>query len=270
MRASLSLLALSTLAPLALVHASDAKAAPPWVDRTLTLPGGDWAFDGGLGLAHIPPPPPGPVHEVTGGVNMEVAVGVTDRVELGLRSAIRFGEAPDRGIEADRYGRLFDRQTFDTGAEVIANPEFRVTGAIVRESIVELALEGRMVLPFEAGTAAGFLFGVPLALHFADILRLDVGAYMPVIFYRPDTEIDLRLPADLWIQASDKLWLGPMSGVEFQHLGRPNEVADISLGFGLGYQISHALDFKTMFLFPDLNHASGDFGVGAGLQVRIE
>jgi hypothetical protein len=269
MRARLSLFTLSSLSPLVLALATDAKAAPPWVDRNLTLPAGDWAFDFGLGIAHIPPPPP-PVHEVTGGVSTEVAVGVTSRVELGLRSALRFGEEPDRGVEADRYGRLFDRQTFDTGSALFANPEFRVTGAIVRESVVELALEGRVVLPFEAGTAAGVLFGVPVAFHFADILRLDVGAYTPVVFYNPDTEIDLRLPADLWIQASDRFWLGPMTGVELDRLGRVNEVTNVSLGFGLGYQLTHALDFKIMFLFPDINHQGGDFGIGAGIQVRID
>jgi|HubBroStandDraft_1064217.scaffolds.fasta_scaffold243884_1 hypothetical protein len=269
MRASLSLLALSTLALLA-AYASDAGAAPPWVERTLTLPGGDWAFDVGLGVAHIPPPPPGsPVHEVTGGVNMEVAVGVTDRVELGLRSALRFGEAPDRGVEADRYGRLFDRQTFDTGAGVIANPEFRVTGTIVRESIVELALEGRVVLPFEAGTGAGFLFGVPASFHFGSMFRLDVGAYTPVILFDHNqhfsTEVDLRLPANFWIQATDRLWLGPMAGIEFvqpQYANDPN----VFVGFGLGYQIAHALDFKTMLLA----YQNGDFGIGAGIQVRVE
>jgi hypothetical protein len=269
MRVRLSLFTVSVLVLLAVVLAADAHAAPPWVDRNLTLPAGDWAFDVGLGVAHIPPPP-APVHEVTAGVSTEAAVGVTSRVELGLRSALRFGEEPDRGVEADRYGRLFDRQTFDTGSALFANPEFRVTGAIVRESVVELALEGRVVLPFEAGTAAGFLFGVPMAFHFADILRLDVGAYMPVVFYNPPTEVDLRLPADLWIQASDQLWLGPVTGLEFTHLGNANGVTNLSLGFGLGYQLTHALDFKTMFLFPDINHQSGDFGIGAGIQVRVD
>jgi hypothetical protein len=269
MRVRLSLFTVSVLVLLAVVLAADAHAAPPWVDRNLTLPAGDWAFDVGLGVAHIPPPP-APVHEVTAGVSTEAAVGVTSRVELGLRSALRFGEEPDRGVEADRYGRLFDRQTFDTGSALFANPEFRVTGAIVRESVVELALEGRVVLPFEAGTAAGFLFGVPMAFHFADILRLDVGAYMPVVFYNPPTEVDLRLPADLWIQASDQLWLGPVTGLEFTHLGNANGVTNLSLGFGLGYQLTHALDFKTMFLFPDINQQSGDFGIGAGIQVRVD
>jgi hypothetical protein len=263
MRARLFLLALVATVPLAATSARSAHAAPPWVDRNLTLPASDWAFDFGLGLAHVP-------DEVTMGANAEMAVGVTSHLELGFRTALRFGDAPDRGVEADKYGRLFDRQTFDTGADVLANPEFRVRGALVRESVFELALEGRLVLPFEAGTAAGVLFGVPMEFHLGSIVRLDMGAYMPVIFYNPNAEVDLRLPVDVWIQATDRLWLGPMTGLEFDRINRPNGTVDLSLGFGLGYQFTHALDLKTMFLFPAINQESGDFGIGVGIQVRID
>jgi hypothetical protein len=267
MRARRWLLALLVATPFVATVATEADAAPPWVDRNLTLPSSDWAFDFGLGVAHTPP---SPANDITAGVNAEMAVGVTSRVELGLRTALRFGDIPDRGVRADQYGRLFDRQTFDTAAEVVANPEFRVRGALVRESVFELALEGRLVLPFEAGTAAGVLLGVPVAIHLGNIARLDVGAYMPVIFYDRDPSVDLRLPLDLWIQATRRLWLGPMTGLEFVRVGDVNGATRVSLGFGLGYQITHALDFKTMLLFPDINHESGDFGIGAGIQVRID
>jgi hypothetical protein len=42
------------------------------------------------------------------------------------------------------------------------------------------------------------------------------------------------------------------------------------MGFGLGYSITHYLDFKTMFLFPAINEDSRFYGVGAGVQIRIE
>jgi hypothetical protein len=268
MRARPSILAAPVVA-LAATLALPVHAAPEWVDRHLTLPASDWAFDFGLGLAHVPPHP-GPPDDLTAGANVEMAVGVTSRVELGVRTALRFGNPPDRGVEADRYGRLFDRQTFDTAAEVLANPEFRVRGALVRESIFELALEGRLVLPFEAGTAAGLMFGVPMAAHLGSIVRLDFGPYIPFVFYDGRTAVDLSLPLDVWIQASDRLWLGPMTGLDFVGIDNRNSGTNVSLGFGLGYQITHALDFKAMLLFPEINHEGRDFGLGAGIQVRIE
>ena len=45
----------------------------------------------------------------------------------------------------------------------------------------------------------------------------------------------------------------------------PRQSPYVSLGFGLGYQITHYLDFKTMFLFPELNQDSRIFGLGAGV-----
>jgi len=75
---------------------------------------------------------------------------------------------------------------------------------------------------------------------------------------------------DAWIQTSRRFWLGPLTGVAFERLGDNNGAASVSLGFGFGYQITRALDFKAMFLFPTINDESRNFGVGAGLQARIE
>jgi hypothetical protein len=259
---------LTTLACLAALTAfgQDALGAPPWVDRTLTLPSGDWAFDFGLGLG--PVPPPGDSAGV--GINAEMAVGLTDRVELGLRTGLRFGDAFARAINGDSYGRLYDRQTFDQGPDVLANPEVRVRGALVRGTVVELALEGRLVVPIADGTDAGLLAGVPLAFHLGNRVRLDTGAYLPILFFPHRPVPSLNIPIDVWIQASRRLWLGPVAGVAFQQLGQPDATTSVSLGFALGDALTRFIDFKAMFLFPHIDDGSRDFGVGAGLEVRIE
>jgi hypothetical protein len=234
----------------------------------LTLPGGDWAFDFGLGVNHVQPAP-APLPAVSGaGINAEMAVGLVSRVELGVRTGLRFGDAADRSTRGDEYGRLFDRQTFATGAEVLANPEVRLRAALVREEVVELGLEGRVVLPFEPGTDAGVLFGLPLAFHLGSRVRLDVGVYVPIVFFPADPRVDVALPVDVWIQATRRLWLGPMTGLR---LARIRSVDDqISFGFGLGYQITRAIDFKAMLLFPEVSIDGRNFGAGAGVQIRIE
>ncbi len=255
---------------LVLATARSAQAAAPWVDRHLTLPSGDWGFNFGLGVGHVP--------DDTGvGVNAEMAVGLLSRLELGVRTGLRFGDGPSRAINADYYGRLFDRQTLPGGPgtaegnEVLANPEVRVRGALVREEIVELGLEGRVVLPFADDSVAGLLFGVPMAFHLGDRVRLDLAADVPIVFYQNDTTVGLHVPVDLWIQATRRFWIGPMTGLAFDSLGdRRGGTTSVSLGLGLGYSITHALDFKAMFLFPDINDDSRDFGAGAGIEVRIE
>jgi hypothetical protein len=260
------LLALAAFAATASL-AARAQAAPEWVDRPLTLPAGDFAFDVGLGVGHIPGRP----EDTNAGFNLEGAVGITSRVELGVRAGIRFGDGYDRSIQPDYYGRLFDRQTFDEGDAVVANPEVRIVGAIVRESIVEVGLEGRVVIPFADGTGAGLLFGVPLAFHLGSIVRLDTGAYLPVTFPpRDDDQVGLNLPLDVWIQAGSRFWLGPMTGLQFGAIGTHHGFTEVSLGIGIGYQITRAIDFKGSFLFPEINDDSRVFGFGVGLQFRVE
>jgi hypothetical protein len=248
------------------LFASDAFAYPPWVDRRDTLLSGDWAFDFGLGIGHVPAP-----DHASAGINMEMAVGLTDRVELGVRTGLRIGDQGDRSIEPDNYGRLFDRQYFDGGTSVVANPEVRVRGAVVRGDVAELALEGRFIVPVDAQSVAGLEFGMPLALHLGDRVRLDTGFWLPTTFYNPAI-LGISVPFDLWIQVTPRLWLGPMSGLYWPNVSHnpPANQPAVSMGFGLGYSITHYLDFKAMMLFPTVNNDGRVFGAGAGIQVRIE
>jgi hypothetical protein len=251
------------------LHAAPAAAAPPLVERGITLPRHDWAFDFGLGIGHAETLPD-PVFRSTGvGLNVEGAVAVTDHLELGLRTGIRLGD-DGRFTRADAYGRLFDRQTFGTYTDTIADPEFRIRGALVHGPIVELALEGRASLPIERGSYFGMMFGMPLMFHLGHRVRLDTGIFVPVVF-EPRTASAISAPLDVWIQATNRLWLGPMTGVGVRTAPGNSDVA-VSLGFGLGYSITRTIDFKAMFLFPRINQSEGarNFGTGAGVQIRIE
>jgi hypothetical protein len=256
------LVAAATIAFLASA-AGSAQAAPPWVDRHLTMPSGTWAFDLGLGVGHVPPQR----DDTAAGFNLEMAVAI-DRVELGLRTGLRPGDDVARSIEADNYGRLYDRQTFDAGGDVFANPEFRVRVAILRGPIVDLAVEGRIIVPTDRGNA-GLEPGLPLAFHFGDRVRLDTGVWLPILT-GPNSFVAVSLPLDVWIQITPQLWLGPMTGFQVAPLGNGPSHSYVSLGFGLGYQVASFVDFKTMLLMPDINDDGRIFGVGAGVQIRIE
>jgi hypothetical protein len=243
---------------LTLAAAPAARAAAPWVDRSITLPHRDWAFDFGLGIGHVP-------NSLGPGFNVEGAYGVTRAVQLGLRTGFRFND-PARLGSADVYGRPFDTETYGTGLDVVANPEFYVRGALIRGEVVELGLEGRIMSPFSLGL--GLMFGVPLAFHFGRVARLDTGVYVPVLFYDP-TQSLVSFPAHLWLQLTDRFWLGPMTGVRVTTTRGSR--TEVPLGFGLGYSVLRSLDFKAEALFQDVANGSAQYwGFGGGLQVRIE
>jgi hypothetical protein len=273
------LLAVSAIAVLSLAFARDASAAPPGVERPDTLPRHNWAFDFGLGIGHNDFGRGN--GSFTGpGLNLEGAVGIIDRLELGFRGGIRMNDEA-RAVQADNFGRLFDRQTFGVDGSTFSNPELRIRGNLVRERVFELSLEGRIVLPFERQTYFAAEFGVPLRFHFG-IVRLDTGVWLPLLVFQNNPPVIVSIPVDVWFQVTEKLWLGPMTGITFYHqsvtdpgpppVTRNFDEQNVSLGFGLGYQIASMVDFKTMFLFPAINHDPGAnyWGIGAGIQVRIE
>jgi hypothetical protein len=263
-RSPLALLATAA----AITFARDAGAAPPWVDRRIVLPRHDFSFDAGLSVAHLETPG----DDLNGvGLNLEAAFGITERLELGFRTGLRFGD-DGRITSADFYARLWDTDTYDVGTETFANPEARLRYAILGGDVVELGLEARMYLPIAENSEFGVAPGLPVAFHLGEIARLDTGVLVPIILSDPDTTTIISIPARLWFQVSQKAWLGPLSGVRVVNDANGNNDTQVPLGFGFGYQISQAVDLKTQFLFRDVdrNDATDDFGVGAGLQFRIE
>jgi hypothetical protein len=244
--------------------AASAAADPPWVDRHVTMRGDSMAFDVGVGIAHQEGPPQNPTGA---GLNLEVSGSPLDGLEFGIRSGFRFG-TDGQVTQADAYGRLFDRPTFGTNNDVAANPELRIRGALLRGRVVEVGLEGRAFLPAEAGSQFGMMLGVPLLFRIDHAVRIDTGVFAPVVFYSP-VQGAFSVPLDIWIQATNRFWVGPMTGVVFYTV---NNRADAPFGLGLGYQISAVVDLKAQVLFPEVNEPQGaqNVGFGVGIQARVE
>ncbi len=258
-------IAAGTLLMLAALE-GDARAAEPLVFRPMTQRQLVFAGDVGLGLARLDRRSPCIGECVGPGLNLEGALGITDRVELGFRTGIRLGN-DGRTTRADYFGRTLWTETYGTGGETVANPELRIRGVVYSGSVVEVGLDGRVILPVEDNTRFGMMFGVPLAFHVADFLRIDTGPYFPIVLSRLN---GLSVPGYFWFQVSPKLWLGPMARLNFINYAGPGDhVANLLLGFGLGYQVASAVDLKTMILFPAVDDGLHQLGAGFGVQFRI-
>lgn len=245
-----------------------ARAAPRYVERPLTLPRLVFAGDAGIGVAHVRF---GRSDFTGAGLNLEGAIGITDSVELGLRTGVRLGDDA-RFLGADAFGRTLFTETYGTGGDTVANPELRVRWAAYSGRVVEVGLDGRLYLPVEEGTRTGVMFGVPLAFHIGEIMRIDLGLYLPVVFSDP-VAIVVSVPGYFWFQVSRAVWLGPMVGLRHVDPGGPARSRDdLLLGFGLGYQVASAVDLKWMLFAPRVNAGRDElraFGAGFGVQFRI-
>lgn len=250
-----------------LLAAGDARAADPWVDRPITLPRMNFAGDVGLGLGHAHF---GDRDFFGPGLNLEGAFGITNTIEVGLRLGIRLNDDA-RATGADAFGRTFFLDTWGVNADSVANPEAHIRWAAYQGHVVEVGLDGRVYLPIEQGSAPGLMFGVPLAFHIGNSVRIDTGAYLPFVFHRR-SYIVFSVPGYFWFQVTEKVWLGPLAEVRFINPDIGNNHTDLLLGFGLGYQVTRPIDLKTWLLFPAINQDAGGryFGAGFGVQFRIE
>jgi hypothetical protein len=111
------------------------------------------------------------------------------------------------------------------------------------------------------------MLALPVALR-AGALRLDTGVYVPVIFSDPTLTI-ISVPLHLWIQATPRLWLGPLFGLRVVANG--GNQTEVPLGFGMGTALDRAVDLRAWFLFPDVsqNGSTRGYGGGVALQLRF-
>ena len=148
-----TLLLLSVVAVFATTQAS---AAPAWVSRGIIIPRGDVALGLGLGFGRAPT---GPNTSMSGfGLNLEIAVGTSSNVELGVRAGFRLDDG-GQGTQADGYGRAFQSETYGTRFDRVSNPEVRVRWVASRTSVAELGTELRAYVPTEAGSRFGSCWG---------------------------------------------------------------------------------------------------------------
>jgi hypothetical protein len=254
-----------TSAALAALAAQPRPQAASFVERPLVLPRSQWALDTGLGIGHLDLP--APAGDITGlGLNLELRGGVSDAVQLGVRTGFRLGD-DGRATEADRFGRTFETETYGTGADTVANPEVSLRLAVVRTDAVALGLEGRLYVPIADGSKIGTMIALPLHFHLGERARLESGVYVPIIFTDPRTSV-VSFPFHLWLQATDSLALGPISGVRLHY---PGGSTSVPLGAGLNYAVSPESDLRAWLLFPNVKGSGSTdyFGAGVGLELRF-
>jgi hypothetical protein len=278
---------------LTLFIAPGAPAAGPFVDAPLTLPPWHFSADAGVGFGTFQSYGPNPSNpdnppvlqggtQLGWGMNLEAAVGLPFRAEIGLRIGYRFGSAvagnegasvPAGALgNADHFARLFDPISSEPGLSSFANPEVRLRDTVFDSRTVQVGLETRIIVPTADGAVFGLTPGVPLRIHLPDFVRIDTGLYLPIAFFS-DTSYSLDIPVQAFFQLGDA-FVGPMTGIRYNVLdvpGEPNTV-DIPLGIGGGYTLGGCVDLKAQIRVErinDTNWASQFLGgaVGAGLRL---
>ena len=244
------------------------EAAERWVDRPMTLHRLVFAGDVGLGVGHAGAAP----RSLTGaGLNLEGAIGVTETVELGLRTGVRFGDE-GRAIRADDFGRTLWTETYGTGEDTFANPEARVSVGVLPPAAsprwgstgASTCRSGNQHQRRHDDRRPARLprVGQPAYRH----RRLTSRSSSPT---GPSTAS--RIPGYFWFQPSPQVWLGPMTALSTSSaMAAVRTTPTCCSASGSAYQVANAVDLKTWFLFPTIDDNPGhNFGFGFGVQFRI-
>ncbi len=271
MRTALAL----TVAVVALTLTSESSAAPEWVDRRIVLSGKPVAgsVDVGMGVGHTElfVGRNGTISASGAGFNTEAVLGLVGRVDLGLRFGARVNDE-SAVAQADSYAHFYNPDAtyaFAHALSPFSNPELRVRGKLVDIGVFELGLEGRAVLPASRDSRFTTVFGVPMAVHAGHFFKLDFGVYSVLGLYDPFV-FALDVPVNAWFQVTDKVFLGPMTGLRVYANYITNPGFDLMLGFGLGVHLVKWLDLKTQLVFPRVNQGAQFFGAGVGVGFVFE
>lgn len=249
-----------------------ASAAPPFVERRQTLTPRTYAFDGAFGLGKYDDGPG--VSGMGAGANVELAAGVKEHIELGFALGMRYGTDGKRGA-ADDYAKLVDWRTFGRDGDRAFLPEVRFKSEVLDLPVVELSLElraGLSVADVPPGSVAvgttrpSIRLGAPVSAHIGTIARVDSGAFVRLVFAN-DTRSGILFPLELWFQPTNRIFVGPHGGIL---LSSPGGNASFQLGLGGGYQIAESVDLKGQLLAPAVNDGLSHWGVGLGVQLRVE
>ncbi|MGH7284116.1 MAG: hypothetical protein ACRELY_21535 [Polyangiaceae bacterium] len=257
-------------------HADDEGS---WVDRKQTLPPLVIAVDGGLGIAHWSA---GNIGGTGFGLNGEGSIGIIPHFTAGARViGINFSDDA-KFSNAAGYASTFDMQNafpfFFSGADTFSNPELWARYEFLDMPNVEVSGEGRIYVPFASDSRFVVMAGLPVAIHLPQTLRVDTGAYFALGGYA-GTLVYFHAPANVWFNVTEKLFLGPMTGISFFSIangpgaGGNNSQTLLNLGFGGGYTVLPELDIKVVPIFwPGINvdNGVGNFGFSAGIEYRID
>jgi hypothetical protein len=182
-----------------------------------------------------------------------------------LHLAYRFAGGEDAG--ADYYGRLFDPVVNGAGPEPFANPEVSLRTPLLALSRVEVAIEGRVVVPDSGDSEWLVVPGLPVRLHFAGVpaVRLDTGLYLPFT----TSGYSVQVPAQLFFQwgREGEWFAGPLLGLLFASGNEPDPA--LSVGVGGGRTFGGVVDVKAQVLATQLNDTNWAKYLGGGVGVGL-
>lgn len=246
---------------------------PPLLTRPLSLPAGMITLQWGAGFAYSTLASSGFSRTNGGlGLSFDLSAGLGKHLQLDFGTGLRFATL----LAADRYGRVFRNEVFQTGNRFVGNPWLKLRYAFLDDGARPFGVGVEVLLqaPVAQASAWSVGLGVPLQISLPPSARLRVesGVFMQFVLSEGSSLRNvLNIPLRVLFGISEGFAVGIVTGVQLGNALR-SDVTDprVQLGLVLRGRVTASVEISGQAMLPAASPSGLDaYGLGLSVTHRV-
>jgi len=254
--------------PRAVAPPAPRSPLPPLLTRPLSLPAGMVTLQWGAGFAYSTLPDSGFSRTNGGlGISFDLSAGLGKHLQLDFGTGLRFATL----LAADRYGRVFRDEVFQTGNRFVGNPWVKLRYSFLDDGsrAFSVGVEALLQAPVAEASAWSVGLGVPLQISLPSAsLRVESGVFMQFVLSEGSSIRNvLNVPVRVLFGVSEGFAVGVVTGMQLGNALR-SDVTDprAQLGLVLRGRVTASVEISGQAMLPAVS-PSGLDAYGLGLSV---
>jgi hypothetical protein len=241
---------------------------PPLLTRPLSLPAGMITLQWGAGFAYSSLGSAGFSRTNGGlGLSFDLSAGLGKHLQLDFGTGLRFSTL----LAADRYGRVFRDDVFQTGNRFVGNPWLKLRYSFLDDGSrpLSVGVEALLQAPVAEASAWSVGLGVPLQVALPSArLRVESGVFMQFVLSEGSTTRNvLNIPVRVLLGVSEGFAVGVVTGVQLGNALRSDATDPrVQLGLVLRGRVTASVEISGQAMLPSAS-PSGLDAYGLGLAV---
>ncbi|MDO9020154.1 MAG: hypothetical protein Q8S73_17815 [Deltaproteobacteria bacterium] len=241
---------------------------PPLLTRPLSLPAGMLTLQWGAGFAYSELGTGGDDGGL--GASFDLSAGLGKHLQLDFGTGLRFGTL----LAADRYGRVFRDDVFQTGNRFVGNPWLKLRYSFLDgpERAFSAGVEALIQAPIAEASAFSVGVGVPVQFVLpAARLRVEAGLYMQFVLSAGATTRNvLNVPVRVLFGVSEGFAVGLVTGMQMGNAFRADASdANVQLGLVVRGRVSRSVELSGQWMIPAASpHGLDAYGLGFAVTHR--
>lgn len=249
------------------------RPLPSLLLRPLALPAGTVLLQWGAGFAYssVSTSGFGSRDNIGLGVSFDLTAGLGRHLQLDFGTGLRFATL----LAADRYGRVFREEVFQTGNRFIGNPWLKLRWAFLDgvDRAVRVGVEALLQAPLAEASAWSLGVGLPVQFAIPDAhLRIESGLFMQFMLSEgSSTRNVLNVPVRVLFGVSEGFAVGLVTGMQMGNAFRDDaSAAHVQLGLLLRGRVGASVELSGQALLPAASPSGLDaYGLGFAVTHRV-